>query len=116
MRPDQDYLADILNNAELILKFVVGINREKFHQDEMRKMAVEKGIERIGEAMKNISDRMKRKYPAIDWTGYPKMRDRTTHGYWSVDYNIVWDTAIHEIPNLRENVMQVLKQEFGPHQ
>ena len=115
MRPDEDFLADILNNTELIMRFVAGITIEEFHQDEMRKLAVEKGIERIGEAMKNISEDIRKRYPNVDWSGYPRMRDRTTHGYWSVDYNIIWDTATHEIPDLRKQVMQILKQEFGAH-
>jgi len=115
MRPDQDFLTDIVNNVELVLRFVAGVTRETFHRDDMRKMAVEKGIERIGEAMKNISEDIKQRYPHVDWSGYPKMRDRTAHGYWSVDYDIVWDTATQEIPTLRKQVVQIMKQEFGVH-
>lgn len=115
MRPDQDFLTDILDNAELILRFVAGVTREVFHQDKMCQMAVEKGIERIGEAMKNVSEDIKKRYPNVDWSGYPRMRDRTTHGYWSIDYDIVWDTATQEISNLREQIAYILKQEFGTH-
>lgn len=115
MRLDQAYLTDIVHNAELIMHFVAGVSREAFHHDEMRQMAVEKGIERIGEAMKHISEAIKQKYPNVDWSGYPRMRDRTTHGYWSVDYDIVWDTATQEIPDLSEQVAQILKHEFGSH-
>jgi uncharacterized protein with HEPN domain len=115
MRLDQAFLTDIVHNAELVIGFVVGVSREAFHQDEMRKMAVEKGIERIGEAMKNVSEDIKNRHPHVDWSGYPRMRDRTAHGYWSVDYDIVWDTATQEIPNLRGQVVQILKQEFGSH-
>jgi uncharacterized protein with HEPN domain len=77
-------------------------------------MAVEKGLERIGEAMKNVSHDLKQKYPHLDWSGFARMRDRTTHGYWSVDYRIVWDTVIEEIPVLREQIVQIITQEFGP--
>ena len=112
MRPDEDFLTDIVKNAELIVRFVSDVTRLEFHQDEMRQMAVEKGIERIGEAMKNISEAVKQKYPNVNWSGFPKMRDRTAHGYWSVDYDIVWDTALKEIPVLRKQVAEILAQEF----
>ena len=112
MRPDQDFLTDIVKNAELVSRFISSVTRLEFHQDEMRHMAVEKGIERIGEAMKNISEVIKQKYPNVNWSGFPKMRDRTAHGYWSVDYDIVWDTAIKEIPILHEQVAEILAQEF----
>ena len=113
MRPDESFLSDIVHNAELLTSFVSGVTEEEFLQDNMRNMAVEKGIERIGEAMKNISTELKQKYPAIDWSGFPKMRDRTAHGYWSVDYSIVWDTVTQEIPILRKQITQIVAQEFG---
>ena len=65
MRPDQEFLTDILDNAKLIIRFVSEVSREAFHQDDMRKLAVEKGIERIGEAMKNISAATKTRYPNV---------------------------------------------------
>jgi uncharacterized protein with HEPN domain len=114
MRPDESYLLDIVHNADLLLDFVGETTRKLFFQDEMRQMAVEKGIERIGEAMKNISDELKQKYPEVDWSGFARMRDRTTHGYWSVDYNIVWATVIEEIPGLREQVTRIIVQEYEP--
>jgi len=111
MRPDTSFLQDIAYNMDLLIQFTTDITRDQFFRDEMRKMAVEKGIERIGEAMKNISPDLKAKYVAVDWTGFPRMRDRTTHGYWSVDYEIVWNTATIEIPQLREQILSILDQE-----
>jgi uncharacterized protein with HEPN domain len=112
MRPDENFLQDILHNADLLLDFVSGITPAAFYGDAMRHMAVEKGLERIGEAMKHISSPLKQKYPQVDWSGYPRMRDRTTHGYWSVDYQIVWDTVKQEIPLLRQQIAQILAQEY----
>jgi len=113
MRPDESFLTDIRRNAELLLRFVTGVTKAAFYQDEMRQMAVEKGLERIGEAMKNLSAEIKQKYPEVDWSGFARMRDRTTHGYWSVDYDIVWHTVTEEIPGLREQVARIIAQEFG---
>jgi uncharacterized protein with HEPN domain len=113
MRPDENFLSDIVHNADLLMRFMAGVTREAFYQDDMRKMAIEKGLERIGEAMKNVSPDLKQRYPAVDWSGFARMRDRTTHGYWSVDYSIVWDTVIHEIPVLREQITRIITDEFG---
>ncbi len=113
MRPDESFLTDIVQNTTLLIRFTTGVTREMFYQDDMRKMAVEKGIERIGEAMKNMSEDLKQKYPNVDWSGFPKMRDRTSHGYWSVDYDIVWHTVTQEIPVLHEQITEILAQEFG---
>ena len=112
MRPDESFLTDILHNADLLLQFVSGLTPEAFYQDVMRQMAVEKGLERIGEAMKNISLPLKQKYPQVDWSGFARMRDRTTHGYWAIDYSIVWNTVGQEIPVLREQIVQILAHEY----
>lgn len=112
MRPNSDFLNDILHNANLLLQFVTDVDRETFYEDEMRQMAIEKGIERIGEAMKNISTDLKQKYPDVDWSGFPRMRDRTAHGYWSVDYDIVWNTVTQEIPVLRRQIVEIIRVEI----
>ena len=46
MRPDLNFLNDIAHNAALLIRFVADIDRETFHQDEMRQMAVERGLGR----------------------------------------------------------------------
>jgi uncharacterized protein with HEPN domain len=42
------------------------------------------------------------------------MRDRLIHGYFGVDYDIVWDVVINKIPLLQQAVEHLLHQE-GPH-
>jgi uncharacterized protein with HEPN domain len=113
MRADQEWLRDIQHNADLVASFVDATDRKTFLKDSMRSMATAKGIENIGEAVKNISQALKDRYPAVDWTGPARMRDRTTHGYWKVDYGIIWETATREIPAFRAQIAQILAAEFG---
>jgi uncharacterized protein with HEPN domain len=113
MRADQEWLRDIQQNADLITNFVSSVSRAEFLRDKMRSMATAKAIENIGEAVKHISEELKGRYPDVDWAGPARMRDRTTHGYWSINYNVVWDTATQEIPVLCEQVVQIINQEFG---
>lgn len=113
MRPDQEWLKDIQHNADLIIGFVSSIDQEKFLKDEMRSMATAKAIENIGEAIKHISPQLKGRYPDVDWIGPARMRDRTAHGYWSINYDIIWHTATQEIPVLREQITQILAREFN---
>lgn len=39
------------------------------------------------------------------------MRDRLIHGYFGVDYDIVWDVVMNKIPTLDRAVRQILAQE-----
>jgi uncharacterized protein with HEPN domain len=47
------------------------------------------------------------------WNGVPwlGMRDRLIHGYFGVDYDIVWDAVINKIPALQREVEHILRQE-----
>ena len=42
------------------------------------------------------------------------MRDRLIHGYFAVDYGIVWDAITTKVPELREAVDQLLQVETRP--
>jgi uncharacterized protein with HEPN domain len=37
------------------------------------------------------------------------MRDRLIHGYFGVDYALVWDVVTTRIPELREEISSILK-------
>ncbi len=41
------------------------------------------------------------------------MRDRLIHGYFGVDYEIVWDIVINKIPQLRSVVAQLWREMAG---
>lgn len=36
------------------------------------------------------------------------MRDKLIHGYFSVDYKLVWDSIKIEIPNLKPKIKNIL--------
>jgi len=36
------------------------------------------------------------------------MRDRLIHHYFGVDYEIVWDVVMNEIPKLKEQVLKLV--------
>jgi len=39
------------------------------------------------------------------------MRDRLIHGYFGVDYDIVWDVVTNKIPALRQQIEELIEIE-----
>jgi len=70
--------------------------------------AVLRNLEIIGEAVKNISEGTRQKYPKIKWRKMAGFRDIVAHEYFGIDDETVWDIIENEIPALLETVKIML--------
>lgn len=43
--------------------------------------------------------------------GMAGMRDRLIHGYFGIDYDIVWDVVINKAPELQQEIEEILRKE-----
>ncbi|WP_367401643.1 HepT-like ribonuclease domain-containing protein [Geoalkalibacter halelectricus] len=75
------------------------------------KRAFVRSLEIIGEAVKNLPDDLKIRYPDLDWRRMAGTRDRLIHGYFSVDFELVWDIIQNKIPPLDAGIRQIISQE-----
>jgi uncharacterized protein with HEPN domain len=100
-----DFLQDILDAIGAIERFITGVSFEEFAQNEEKIFAVEKAIEIIGEAVKNIPDSLRTQYPEIPWKSIAGMRDKLVHEYWGADVNILWKTVQQRLPDLKAQII-----------
>lgn len=66
----------------------------------------------MGEAAKQIPETLRQKYGQIEWRNLAGMRDRLIHGYFGVDYEIVWDVVINKVPTLAQEIQKMLDSEY----
>ena len=102
------YLKDILNAIEAIENFISGMSFEEFKESDLVSSAVIRKFEIIGEASKNVPEEIRDRYPDIPWKRMAGMRDRLIHFYFSVKYELVWDTIKKEIPKLKSLIQKIL--------
>ena len=107
-----DYFQDIVDMMDTVQQLVAAMTYEEFLQDQRTKLAVTKAIEIIGEAAKNIPSSVKDDYPDVPWKQMSGMRDKLTHAYFGIDFEIVWKTASKLIPALTPVVRDVLESEM----
>jgi uncharacterized protein with HEPN domain len=106
-----EYLHHILDETAYLVSRSKAISKDEFMQDETLKRAFVRSLEIIGEATKNVSVELRQKYSHIDWRAMAGMRDRLIHGYFGVDYEIVWDVIISRIPLLQRDIQRIVQSE-----
>ena len=106
----REYILHMLDEIDYILGRISTTDYESFVRDETLKRAFVRSIEIIGEASKKVSEDVKALQPDIEWRKVSGMRDRLIHGYFGVDYTIVWDVALNKLPDIRVKLLDLLKQ------
>lgn len=89
------------------------LSKKSLLSDERAKRALTRSIEIIGEAAKQVPDDFRASHPKIQWRYMAGMRDKLIHGYFGVDYDIVWDVAVNKAPELRRQLEEILAKEAG---
>jgi uncharacterized protein with HEPN domain len=104
-----DYLRDILDAAEKVMRFVAGVTPEAFEANEEKVYAVTRGLEIIGEAAKNIPRQVQARYPEVPWRAIAGMRDKIAHDYFGLNLRRLWETVRQDIPPLQAAVARMLE-------
>ena len=102
-----DYLEHIVEAIERIHRYVEDMTEVTFLGDEKTQDAVVRNFEIIGEAANNIG-RFHAAFAAahsgVPWALMYTMRNRVAHGYFKVDFELVWKTIHADLPELREQI------------
>lgn len=106
-----DYLDDMIeamNKAEI---FVEGLSYELFMANDQINFAVVRALEIVGEAARQIPQRVCTQYPQVPWSEMAGMRDKLIHGYDSVNLELVWQTVKNRIPLVKPVLQQLLNDQ-----
>ena len=103
-------IADAMEKAEILLK---SVTYDQFEADFRINFAVVRALEIVGEATKRLPMTLRDQYPNIPWKQMAGMRDRIIHGYDNVDLEIVWDVVMQDIPRIKPQIEQILKDFEG---
>jgi len=103
------FIKHILESINKIEKYAKNLKKEKLIQDTKIQDAIIRRIEIIGEAVKNLPDNLRNKYPHIEWNAIIRARDKIIHHYFGIDLNIIWDIIKKDLPDLKRKIAKIEK-------
>lgn len=113
-RKDRTYrlfLEDMLLSMNRVAEYINGLTFIEFKHDYKTVDAVIRNFEVIGEASKKMPKEIKDKYPMVPWNEMYLMRNKVSHEYFGIDYEILWDVASNYLPENKSQIEEILKNE-----
>ena len=114
MSTDQQRLADYLDHIcsaiERIDRYTEDMDELAFLNNQMAQDAVVRNFEIIGEASHNIENHFPdfvATHPELPLASAYQMRNAIAHGYFKVDFEIVWKTIHSELPGFYALIRKV---------
>jgi uncharacterized protein with HEPN domain len=108
---DTNYLCHINDSIGYITTYTTGLNKTIFLKNRLVQDGVIRQLEIIGEAVKNLSSKLKHKHAQVPWKSIAGSRDILIHQYMGVDLNSVWDTVKKDIPKLEKEIQKILNND-----
>lgn len=108
------HLWDALEAARAAREFTEGIVYHEFTGDLMRRSAVERQLEVLGEALnriRRVDSETSQRIPGL--AQIVGMRNIIAHDYGSIDCRLVWEAATTRVPDLVA-VLALLLDEVSP--
>ena len=104
------FLHDILECIEKIERYTRDMSFDEFVRNDLVVDAVIRNLEIIGEAVKNIPEDFRSKYPDIPWKQIVGFRNIVIHHYFGVDLSIVWTVIKRHLKELKPKIETILRE------
>ena len=100
-RDPQILVEDVRLAISKIERYIVGLSHDQFLADDLRKDAVARNLEIIGEAVRQMPDAFKQSHANVPWAQIAGLRNRIVHDYFGLDWEIIWHVIECELPELK---------------
>ncbi len=106
--PDLYRVQHMLSAVTEALKFISGHQQKDIFENRLLALALVKEIEMLGEAASKVSKPFQKRHPDIPWSKIIATRNRLIHGYFDVDYEMVWKIVKINFLPLKSKLTKVI--------
>lgn len=120
MKPEERDAAnlwDMLSAAREAREMIGGLTREAYLGDRIRRRALERVLELLGEAARRMSEPFQVAHSEIPWRAVVGQRNVIAHEYGRIDHDRLYTTGTESIPPLIVALDRILngpQEESGP--
>ncbi|MEI7482592.1 MAG: DUF86 domain-containing protein [Elusimicrobiota bacterium] len=104
------FVKHILDSIVEIERHTLKISLPDFLKSTLIQDATIRRLEIIGEAVKKIPAEARSSAKDIPWKQIAGLRDLLIHEYFGVDLRLVWKVVIKDLPDLKKNMLKLLKE------
>ena len=107
---DEIRLRHILDAAREAISFTEGHRRKDLDSDRKLNLSLVRLLEIIGEAARGITEEFRQDHSELPWKSMAGMRDRLIHGYFDVNFDVVWETVTNDLPPLIDKLEKIVTE------
>lgn len=97
---DRIRIRHMLDASRKAIEFSHGRSRADLDEDDMLAYSLARAVEIVGEAASRVSRETQEELYSIPWADIIGMRHRIVHDYYSINLDVLWETAVADIPEL----------------
>lgn len=109
-RDPEKFLFDMLDACRFLIELTTSATVERYIRDRTFRSAVERELQKIGEAMvqlKSLDPQCAERIP--DHERIIRFRHVLVHGYYKLDSDAVWDVVKEKLPVLQKELEAMLR-------
>jgi uncharacterized protein with HEPN domain len=103
---DKSYIFDMINYSQEIIEITINENHSSFLNNRVKRLAVERLIEIIGEAANHVSKEIIENNSEIPWSKIIGLRNKIVHDYGEILTDRIWLIATKSIPELLKQLTE----------
>jgi uncharacterized protein with HEPN domain len=109
VKDDFYFVKKIRDDFQFILNNTKGITLEKLSNNEVLLDSIMFRLIQVSENSLKLTEKFKSDFKTIPWSALKGMRNRIVHDYGNVDYTIIYETIVDEIPHCVDELNKILK-------
>jgi uncharacterized protein with HEPN domain len=104
---DEATLDDLVTICHDVMSCTQGRLKAHLQADRLLFHALSFELAILGEAVKRLSDEFRTRHSEIPWRKIAGMRDRIIRGYDEIDFDELWNAAVHDVPALLKQLQRI---------